>query len=127
MKNRVTVSALASLATVAAVVALQRMQPPLVASSMVTKVFHAAAGDWAFNAWAAYLRATPALIAPALLLKFPTWIGLLLVTICAVRLCLQAPRVREVDPAIGVTPSLSGSHEPQLASAPYSVFSQKYD
>lgn len=127
MKNRVTVSALASLATVAAVVALQRMQPPLVASSMVTKVFHAAAGDWAFNAWAAYLRATPALTAPAFLLKFPTWIGLLLVTICAVRLCLQAPRVREVDPAIGVTPSLSGSHEPQLASAPYSVFSQKYD
>jgi hypothetical protein len=127
MKNRIAVSVLAALGTVAGVVALQRVQPPLVGSSIVTHVFHAASGDWAFSAWAAYLRATPALTAPALLLKFPTWIGLLLVTICALRLSLQAPRPRGVDPAIGATPSLSGSREPQLASAPYSVFSQKYD
>jgi hypothetical protein len=127
MKNRVAVSGIAGIATVAGVVALQRVQPPLVAANLVTHGFHAAANDWAFSAWAAYLRATPALTAPALLLKFPTWIGLLLVTLCAFRLAFQAPRPREVDSATGATPSLSGSHEPQLASAPYSVFSQKYD
>jgi hypothetical protein len=127
MKSRIGVSAFAALATVAAVVALQRLEPPLVAASIVTHGFHAAANDWAFTAWAAYLRATPALTAPALLLKVPTWIGLVLVTICALRLTLQAPQPGGIDSASGATPTLSGSHEPPLANAPYSVFSQKYD
>lgn len=127
MKNRIAVAGFAGIATVAGVVLLQRLQPPLVAANMVTHGFHAAANDWASSAWAAYLRATPALTAPALLIKFPTWIGLLLVALCALRLALQAPTTREVDSPAGATPNLSGSHEPRLASAPYSVFSQKYD
>lgn len=127
MKNRLAVSGLAGIATVAGIVGLQRLQPPLVAANMVTHGFHAAANDWAFSAWAAYLRATPALTAPALLLKFPTWIGLLLVALCALRLAFQIPATREVDSPNEAMPNLSGSHEPQLASAPYSVFSRKYD
>jgi Glycosyltransferase family 87 len=127
IRNRIGISALAALATVAGVVALQRLEPPLVGSGVVTHTFHAAANGWAFSAWAAYLRATPALMAPASLLKVPTWIGLFLVTICAVRLALQEPEPRGFDSASGATPTQSGSRELPLGNAPYSVFSRKYD
>lgn len=128
VKNRIGVSVLAALATVVCVLLLQHVQPPLVASNLVTQAFHAASHDQAFRAWAAYLRATPALTAPASLLKFPTWIGLLLVAVGAVRLCLQAPEPHETDIAMrGATLTQSGSREPQLASAPCSVSSRKCD
>jgi hypothetical protein len=127
VKNRVGVSILAAVATVVCIVALQHIQPSLVASNLVTQAFHAAPQDQAFSAWGAYLRATPALTAPASLLKIPTWLGLLAVVIGAVRLCFQTPEPRRTDVAIGATPTLSESHEPQLASAPYNVSSRKYD
>jgi hypothetical protein len=126
-KNRIGVAVTAALAMVVCMLSLQHIQPPLIASNLVTQPFHAAAHDQAFSAWAAYLRATPALTAPASLLKLPTWIGLLLVAIGAVRLCFQMPEPRETDVAIRSTPARSESREPQLASAPYNVFSQKYD
>lgn len=127
VKNRIGVSILAALATVVCVLLLQHIQYPLGGSNLVTQEFHAAAHDQAFSAWAAYLRATPALTAPASLVKLPTWIGLLLVAIGAVRLCLQAPEPRGMDVAMRATPTLSGSREPQLANAPCNVFSRKYD
>jgi hypothetical protein len=99
VKNRIGVSILAGLATVVCVLSLQHVQPPLVASNLVTQAFHAAPQDQAFCAWAAYLRATPALTAPASLLKFPTWIGLILLAVGAVRLCLQAPEPQGTDVA----------------------------
>jgi Glycosyltransferase family 87 len=125
-KNRIGLTMLGTLSTVLCVFLLRHVAPAPVASDFVTQTFHAAAHDQAFNAWAAYLRETPALTAPAFPFKIPTWIGLLFVVLGAVRLCIQ-PGPRELDPATRVTPTLSGSREPQLANAQCSVFSQKYD
>ncbi|MFZ0030519.1 MAG: hypothetical protein WAK84_01430, partial [Candidatus Cybelea sp.] len=89
-KSRIGLSIVGALSTVLCIFLLRPAVPPSVGSNFVTQTFHAAAHDQAFSAWAAYLRATPALIAPASLPKIPTWIGLVLVILGAVRLCLQA-------------------------------------
>src|SRR5579863_317064 len=92
LKERFGVAIATALATIAAVLCLQHFQPPLIASNVVTSDFHAAAGDWASSAWASYLRATPALTEPTLLLKLPTWLGTLLLLGCALRLSFPEAR-----------------------------------
>jgi hypothetical protein len=52
------------------------------------------------------LRATPALTRPELLLKIPTWIGLLFLAGCTLRLCLPHPR-RSPNALAEATPTLS--------------------
>jgi hypothetical protein len=88
-KSRIGLSIVGALSTVLCVFLLRHAMPP-VGSNFVTQTFHAAAHDQAFSAWASYLRATPALTAPASLPKIPTCIGLVLVILGAVRCCLQA-------------------------------------
>jgi Glycosyltransferase family 87 len=106
LKDRWTVSLVTTVATIAAMLVLQHLQPPLVAANVVTSDFHAAARDWASDAWAAYLRATPALTGPSLLLKLPTWLGMLLVVAAALRLSLPQARWR-AGAAGDATPTLS--------------------
>ena len=95
------------------IVALQRFEPPLASTQIVTHGFAAAPGDPAASAWERYLASTPALIGQAYVLKIPTWLGLLGLTFCAV--------------ALAAKPVRSESHEPLPGSEPYSVSSQRYD
>jgi hypothetical protein len=116
VRRRVGGSILAALATVAGVLLLQHAQPPVATAQILTGAFHVAATDWAPTAWAAYLRATPALMASGFWLKIPTWLGLAVVTLGALVVCAQS-----------AMPSRSGSRALRLASAQYSVFSRRYD
>jgi len=85
--RRLAIAVLGAAATVAIALVLQRIEPPLTASQMVTHAFDAAPGDWAAIAWARYLEATPALTKAAFVLKLPTWAGLTALLVCAFRLC----------------------------------------
>jgi hypothetical protein len=119
-KRRIVISSAGALVTVACVLVLQHIQPPLLGTEMVTHDFHSAGSDWAPIAWARYLRSTPALMSPAFLLKIPTWAGLLTILLCAFQMCLTKTSPQDSDGTEDPTPTLSGSRERQLASEPCS-------
>ena len=110
--NRLARAIAAAAVTLAAVLLLGRYLEPLAGSQIITAPFHVAPNDWAANAWAIYLRSTPALTNSNAGVKVPTLLGLFLTLVCIVRL--------------GLTPSRSELREPPPESAPYSVSLQRY-
>lgn len=111
--RRVCQSILGALTVATCLLLLQHAQPPPTALDLVSANFHSLPSDSAAIAWSAYLRGTPALTRPDFDLKIPTWIGLTILMLGALRMCV----------AVVPTPTLSGSREPLLVSDPYSVSS----
>jgi hypothetical protein len=104
--RRVAGSAIAAVAAVLGLVLLQHLAPPLTAEQLVTHDFHSASDELGPVAWARYLQSTPALMGQQLVRKIPTWLGLLVIMLCALQLGVAKP---EDDPSRRneVTPSRS--------------------
>lgn len=103
--RRLLIAAAAAFATVVCLTSLQRVEPPLTATAIVTHDFDAAADELTPVAWGRYLRATPALTRPAFGPQIFSWLGLLGLIACALA---------------ETTLTRSESRERRLASVPYS-------
>jgi len=106
MLRRAALGGLCAAVALVFLLVLQRIEPPLNGSSLVTSEFSAQPGEYATTAWLRYLRATPSLNAPHFVLKLPTWAGLLLFFYSAFALPKQ------------FRPVPFGLREPQLANEP---------
>ncbi|HTJ24780.1 MAG TPA: glycosyltransferase 87 family protein [Candidatus Limnocylindria bacterium] len=107
-------AATAAVAVTACVIVFQRAAPPVPTSQIVTAPFGASADELAPAAWARYLQATPALRRPELVLKLPTWFGLVLLLLASLQLGLAR---RSDEGGEELTPARSARREPPLASA----------
>jgi Glycosyltransferase family 87 len=88
--RRIAGSAVAVVAVILGLVLFQHVQPPPTADQLVTHEFHSASNEFGATAWARYLQSTPALLGQQVVRKIPTWLGLLVIMICALQLGVAA-------------------------------------